>query len=330
MPDEPQATLAEVIDLLDRVGARLDALTGTPPDGAAVLAETGAMHRTRASHAQQRTQEMREGLEEVRRRAEAVAADMRDRRDRRDRRTRDDEAPGPVATWWDAVTAAADRLLDARLEDPDDVRHRLLEAAGSAVPAAAGAGLVWCGDGGVFEALHRDDPVLDALAEHVRRSRGGPATAALAEGVVHVPDLRHDRRWPGLAADAERVGAVSLLAVRLTVAGQDRGRDRGPHVAAVFHAPRPHAFGVTAVTAGRLFARQAAILLLGSRRAAGLLRALDSRDVIGQAKGVLVARDGISPDEAFARLTEASQSTNVKLRDVAAWLVDQTWRPTTE
>ncbi len=327
MPDEQQATLAEVIDLLDRVGARLDALTGTSRDGAAVRAETGAMHRTRASHARQRTQEMREGLEDIRRRAEAVAAEMRDRRDRR---THDDDPPDHAAVWWDDVAAAADELLDARLEDPDDVRHRLLDAARTAVPAATGAGLVWCGDHGTFEAFHRDDPVLDALAAHVRRSRGGPATAALAEGLVDVPDLRHDRRWPDLAADAERVGAISLLVVRLTAEGQDRGRDRGPHLAAVFHAPRPHVFGGTAVTAGRLFARQAAILLLGSRRSAGLLRALDGRDVIGQAKGVLVARDGISPDEAFARLTEASQSTNVKLRDVAAWLVDQTWRPTTE
>ena len=48
--------------------------------------------------------------------------------------------------------------------------------------------------------------------------------------------------------------------------------------------------------------------------------ALDSRDVIGQAKGILMERYRLTPDGAFALLARASQDTNVKLRAVAAEL----------
>ncbi len=54
---------------------------------------------------------------------------------------------------------------------------------------------------------------------------------------------------------------------------------------------------------------------------AQLRSALASRDVIGQAKGVLMVVHACSADEAFAMLRELSQRTNVKLRDVAARLV---------
>lgn len=55
---------------------------------------------------------------------------------------------------------------------------------------------------------------------------------------------------------------------------------------------------------------------------AGLTEALESRDVIGQAKGILMASQGISADEAFNILRRASQRLNVKLRDVAAQVVE--------
>jgi hypothetical protein len=50
---------------------------------------------------------------------------------------------------------------------------------------------------------------------------------------------------------------------------------------------------------------------------AQLHQAIESRDVIGQAKGILMARRGISADEAFAELRRASQNLNIKLADLA-------------
>ncbi len=54
-----------------------------------------------------------------------------------------------------------------------------------------------------------------------------------------------------------------------------------------------------------------------------LRQALQSRDVIGQAKGILMERRGISADEAFDVLRRASQSLNIKLTTVAQTLVDR-------
>ena len=55
--------------------------------------------------------------------------------------------------------------------------------------------------------------------------------------------------------------------------------------------------------------------------------ALESRDVIGQAKGILMAREGLDADEAFDVLRRASQRTNRKLRDVASDLITRQARP---
>ena len=60
---------------------------------------------------------------------------------------------------------------------------------------------------------------------------------------------------------------------------------------------------------------------VGADRVEHLERALVRRDVIGQAKGLLMQRYDVDAEEAFARLRRASQHTNTKLYDIAAWLV---------
>ena len=49
--------------------------------------------------------------------------------------------------------------------------------------------------------------------------------------------------------------------------------------------------------------------------------ALETRDVIGQAKGILMAAEGITDDDAFMILVRASQRANRKLRDIAGDVV---------
>jgi AmiR/NasT family two-component response regulator len=52
-----------------------------------------------------------------------------------------------------------------------------------------------------------------------------------------------------------------------------------------------------------------------------LLAALETRDTIATAKGIVMARRGLNPDEAFRWLTDISQRTNRKIREVAALIV---------
>jgi len=84
--------------------------------------------------------------------------------------------------------------------------------------------------------------------------------------------------------------------------------------------PDPGAFDTAAQATAGLFAAQAAIALYGARHAEGLGQALKTRDVIGQAKGILMERFGVDPDEAFQMLVHSSQDTNLKLTAVAEWV----------
>jgi GAF domain-containing protein len=60
------------------------------------------------------------------------------------------------------------------------------------------------------------------------------------------------------------------------------------------------------------------------RKVAQLEQALESRDVIAQAKGILMLQSGVGPDEAFSLLVKASQRENRKLRDIAQEIADRT------
>jgi hypothetical protein len=54
---------------------------------------------------------------------------------------------------------------------------------------------------------------------------------------------------------------------------------------------------------------------------ANLRHAIESRDLIGQAKGVIIAASRCSADEAFEVLREQSQHQNRKLAEIAAEIV---------
>jgi AmiR/NasT family two-component response regulator len=93
------------------------------------------------------------------------------------------------------------------------------------------------------------------------------------------------------------------------------------------------AFGLSDVETASMFAEQAAIVIANSvaystaqMTNAQLKEALESRELIGQAKGVLMERERCSPDEAFAILKQVSQRTNRKLRQVAQDVLDSILR----
>lgn len=86
----------------------------------------------------------------------------------------------------------------------------------------------------------------------------------------------------------------------------------------------PNAFSEHCRTVAGLFGVQAALLLYGTTQAMHLQRAVDSRDLIGQAKGILIERFKIDDEGAFQMLVRTSQDTNMKLTKVARWLVTET------
>ncbi|WP_165617606.1 ANTAR domain-containing protein [Klenkia soli] len=142
-------------------------------------------------------------------------------------------------------------------------------------------------------------------------AREGPADdARRLRATVHVADLHRDERWPRLARQASRQAARSVLTIPLVHEGQLVG-------VLTLHSDRPDAFDPAArELAGALAARAATALGAAAVRV-GLEQALRSRDVIGQGKGILMARYGLTAPQAFALLSRTSQERNVRVVDLA-------------
>jgi hypothetical protein len=81
------------------------------------------------------------------------------------------------------------------------------------------------------------------------------------------------------------------------------------------------------ITRQRLSARRAEREVLHASAFARLAARLESQPVIEQAKGILIAEVGCTPDEAFGMLRAASQRTNVRIRDLARQIVDRAASP---
>jgi hypothetical protein len=104
-----------------------------------------------------------------------------------------------------------------------------------------------------------------------------------------------------------------MLSFQLWVEGDNLG-------ALNLYAREPHSFTEESEQVGLLFVSHAAVAMVGAQKQDQLTEGLATRDLIGQAKGILMERYGINADRAFALLVRASQNRNVKLRDLAVEL----------
>ena len=139
----------------------------------------------------------------------------------------------------------------------------------------------------------------------------GPCLSTLYDRVTErLPDLAADERWPAFSSRAAALGVGSMLSVRLFVEGDELG-------ALNLLSRSPGAFGDESEHVALLFASHAAVALVGAGERARLQEAMSSRDLIGQAKGILMERFKITSDQAFLLLVRTSQDSNRKLRVVA-------------
>lgn len=140
---------------------------------------------------------------------------------------------------------------------------------------------------------------------------------------VYTAHLSDDDRWPRFSrAVAEEFGMGSLLSCQLSRVDRPENRTGAINL----YSRRPDAFTEADGMLGLLVGAHAGVLVDAARHDADLKRALASRDVIGQAKGILMAHREISEQEAFDQLVDVSQRFNIKLRDLAAMVSEATAR----
>lgn len=143
----------------------------------------------------------------------------------------------------------------------------------------------------------------------------GPCLDAIYEGqTVRVPDMANEPRWPNFSALALEAGAGSMLCFQLFVEGDNLG-------ALNLYATERRAFTDESEHVGLLVAAHAAIAYAEALKVEQLGEALNNRDLIGQAKGILMERHKITGDQAFNVLERASSQLNIKLRHIAERLV---------
>ena len=211
---------------------------------------------------------------------------------------------------WSTVEQLV-RTMRVQANDADDLVSRIVGEAVRLVPPARHAGVIVTDPDKNLRTVFASDLVpqqLDAL--QMQMGTGPCLTAARKQIVVRMHDVAADTRWPDFCRAAKGCDVGSMLCVPLFVDDRMLGT-------LSFYGEQPDAFRERAEPVARMLATLAAVALADSFQRTRIERALGNRDLIGQAKGILMCRLGVRADAAFEMLRAHSQRTNTKLVTVA-------------
>lgn len=243
--------------------------------------------------------------------------------DRPDLLERLDEAAEALEVLRDGLTG----------EEPlDNALQRLAETATRAVPDADAVTISVVTSERPLTAATTDAELVDVDEEQYRANRGPCLEAARTRQIVRAVVGEHLDEWPEFEAAAARHDVRAYLSVPVLLPTSDD--TEAQHLGSLnIYSHTEEAFDPFDEGLMRLFTTAASAAISGAHRwqrsreqIIQLERALLSRAVIDQAKGVLMAVHTCTADEAFSMLVQRSQHENVKLRDVARNLLDTVTR----
>ncbi len=211
-------------------------------------------------------------------------------------------------------------LLDA--QPLEAVLDRVAQLVKQSIPGAGEVSVTLMDDGRAHSAAFTGEPAM-ALDERQYDEGFGPCLdAAVSGNTIQIEDTSSSDSYPEFSRHAHALAVRRTLSVGMPI---PQGIIGGLNIYGLDEKP----FDEEAVRLAETFAGYAAIALANAalyhntaELAAQMRDAMRSRAVIEQAKGVLMAARHCSADQAFALLTQASQRTNRKLRDIAADVVE--------
>lgn len=201
--------------------------------------------------------------------------------------------------------------------------EQLVELTSRALTSSSAVGVTVVDDDHGYLTAASTSPAADRVDVSQYELRDGPCVDALEAGRRHhLRDLGKPGRWPEFRARARAHGFGTVLSLplvdgRSTVGALNvfaEGPD-GLRTKDLYLAERIAAPAAATLANARAYRRA---LQLGEQ----LQEALESRALIEQAKGLLMGVEHITAEEAFERLRQISQRRNLKLREVAAQLLD--------
>lgn len=221
-------------------------------------------------------------------------------------------------TLYPSVRHAVEDLA-RHLHQERDVDETLTALTQSALEAIHGVDFVSISvleSDGRLRTLAPTDPLAVEIDELQYELHEGPCYQAAVEGerVLFASDLARDVRWPAYGRRAAELGVGSQLGLSLLADGKTRS-------ALNLYSKQVGGFE-DGVEMAELFASHAALVMGYARTVRTLDEAIASRTVIGQATGILMERYDLDEDRAFGFLTRVSQTSNVKLREVANEVVE--------
>jgi GAF domain-containing protein len=220
-------------------------------------------------------------------------------------------------------TEAIAELGRIRLSDSDlqGVLSRVAKLAKRALPNTEEVSVTLIDGRGAYTVAFTGALALE-LDEQQYAKGEGPCLAAATTGQTHaITDIADETRWPAWTAAAARAGVKSSLSIGMPIKENVRG-------ALNVYSRQVDAFDENVVQLTQTFVGYAVVAMANAHLydstatlARQLQAAMESRAVIEQAKGIIMAERRCSPNEAFEILAKLSHDSNRKLRDVAAALV---------
>ncbi|WP_299568909.1 ANTAR domain-containing protein [uncultured Williamsia sp.] len=232
------------------------------------------------------------------------------------------QADPPSANVHVAIADMVRRLASGGPRELSDVLDDLVAGAVHNIDGAEDASISIAGRKRTIS----PEAATSALAElhsKIQNSNGqGPCLAAIwDEPVVRIDDLRTETRWASYVSDAQAaIPYRSILSLRMYTATDSLG-------SLTLFATPPNAFAREVEEIASVFAAHATAAWASAVRGAQYADALASRDIIAQAKGMVMERFHIDALAAFALLSRLSQDTNTRVIDVAHQLIDAETAP---
>lgn len=217
----------------------------------------------------------------------------------------------------EAALAEASRRLNAT-ESLDDVLATMVAVACRSLPEIDHAGVTVARQDVLRTTATTDEFVL--RVDQVQYDLGsGPCVDALHGGGDVLTVVDHvragGRQWPDFLARAARLGVRSMMALRLF-------RDQDVLGVLNLYSVTHDVIDADTQALARMFAPHAAVAYSRSLQVHHLRRAVETRELVGQAVGIAMERYGLTSDQAFNYLVRVSSTSETKLREVAQRLVE--------
>jgi GAF domain-containing protein len=213
-----------------------------------------------------------------------------------------------------ALTHAARTINQARTSE--ETLQTIAETAVLSIPSIEHVGVSVLDHNGRVETKAATSELVLELDKLQYSLNEGPCVDSLrGDSVVAAPHIRDDQRWPRYVPPAVQLGLKAQLAVKLYL--DEIGTVGGLNMySTVSEDIDPQAPGIA-----DLFATHAALALGKAQRLDDLRQALHTREIIGQAVGLLMQKYDLDTDGAFGFLVRTSSHSNTKVREIAARMV---------